>query len=396
MSTSGLSRIRSAPRDGHQHLALVATTIPLTLEKFHREHVRQLHDGGYDVAVVSSPGASMDSLVADLPFVRAHPIRMTRRIAVVADALALGRWIWLLARLRPSLIYAMTPKASLLAMVAGKLARVPRRIYATGGLRLETERGRRLTVLSLTERITCWASTEVVANSRSLADAYLARRLVAPVKLRCTAPGSSHGVDSNYFRPDAVVPVDLAALGLKSGLPVVGFVGRLTSDKGLPILVAACEQVVAERPLQLLVVGPEDETDSSAMRAVLARSTVPVATTGSVSDVRPYFAAMTVNVLPSLREGFPNVVLEAGAMGVPSVVTDATGCVDSVVEGVTGFVVPVNDVAAMVRALADVVSCDAMRVAMGIAARERVVAAFQPAEVVRSSLLLDQRGRATA
>lgn len=382
--------------DDQQPLALITTTVPVTLDKFFREHLRQLHDAGYRLTVVSTPGDSLNTLVGDMPFVRVVALPMIRQIAFFPDLRALLHWIQVLVHLRPAVVIAMTPKASLLSMLAAKLVRVRRRIYTSGGLRLERESGWRLGLLTFMERLTCAASTEVVVNSPSLRRAYVTRRLVKSKKVRCTVPASSHGVDTEHFRPGAASVSDVAELGLARGIPVVGFIGRITSDKGIPALIEACNKVNSIIPIQLLIVGPADEPDSTEMYSLVNRASCSVVLTGPVSDIRPHLTVMAVNVLPSLREGFPNVVLEAAGMGIPSIVTDATGCVDSVVDGVTGIIVPVNNVDALARAMVKILDDHALRELMGRAARARAVELFQPSDVVRSSLSITDRTGGTA
>ncbi len=305
---------------------------------------------------------------------------MRRGIAVLADFGSLMRVMRLIRMRRPYASIAMTPKASLLVMVASFLARTPYRLYATGGLRLEGSEGAQRLVLWLMEKVTCVAANDVVANSRSLAAAYRASRLAVEPKLRTVMEGSSHGVDTEYFFP--------ATQAQRTDGPLqIGFVGRLTRDKGIPTLLEACV-LLAERgaEFELHVVGPQDEPDSAAFLGLMRSQSFVVHVRPPMDDVRPALRNMDVLVLPSLREGFPNVVLEAAAMGIPSVVSDATGCIDSVIDQVTGLVVPVQDPKALAEALCSL-SDDRARVrALGMEARRRAVTDFRPRDVVQGVL----------
>jgi glycosyltransferase involved in cell wall biosynthesis len=289
--------------------------------------------------------------------------------------------------LGPSLVITATPKASLLGQLAGKATRARRRLYYLGGLRLEGERSGRRHLLAAMERLTSWASTEVVANSPSLAARYAELGLAPQRKLRQTRPGSSHGVDGRHFSPRPR-DLDLAdRRGIDPSVPVVGFVGRLTHDKGIDSLIIAMALLRADDvTCQLLVVGAQDEPDSADYLDKLASTGEAVFAVGAVDDVRPYFALMHVHVLPSLREGFPNVVLEAAAMGLPTVTTDATGAIDSVRDGQTGVIVKAHDTRALADAIKTLVRDPDRASRYGAAARSWVTADFRPESVVRTLL----------
>lgn len=366
--------------------ALLTTTISLSADKFYRELVRQLQSDGFDVCIVSSPGQGLTNLCHDLG-VRTRELRMAREISLWADAWSLMKWALVCLQERPQLIVAATPKASLLGLVAAKATRVPRRLYSAVGLRLEGATGNRRRLLAAAERVATGASTEVVVNSPSLAALYRELRLAPARKLRQTFPASSHGVDCLHYRP-SLPNVDLARrLGLDLSIPVVGFIGRLTHDKGIDTLLDAMQQLAgAGLQVQLLVVGPQDEPDSNDYLNRLSTAGGPVVAVGSVEDVRPYFSLMDVHVLPTLREGFPNVVLEASAMGIPTVTTDATGSVDSVLPGKTGIIVQRQQSAALALALRSLIDDPETAAQYGQEARRWVSTAFRPETVVRSLL----------
>lgn len=365
--------------------AVVTTTIPLTLSSFHRELVRQLLDE-FDVHVVSAPGAELEDVASELG-VTPHVIPMSRDISVAGDALALWRWVRLLVTLRPSLLVSATPKASMLSQVAGWLTRVPRRLYVVGGLRLEGSVGPAQRLLVAMERLTFAAATHVVVNSQSLQAKAIELHLARAAKIRTSVPGSSHGVDSQHYQPRARDGALAETLGLTTGIPVVGFVGRLTHDKGIDALIVAARHL-EERgvEVQWLVVGSQIEPDSALYAQRLKDTGSRVTLVGGTTDVRPFFSLMDVHVLPSLREGFPNVVLEASAMAIPTVATDATGAVDSVRHGVTGLIVPVQDGAALAGAVTELLADPSRRARMGEQARQWVASSFDPPSVVASLL----------
>jgi glycosyltransferase involved in cell wall biosynthesis len=367
-------------------VAVVTSTIPITIGKFHRELIRQVQAQGYSVCVVSSPGPELERL-SDEMGVRVRSLPMTRDVSPLADLLALARWFWVCLAERPSLMISATPKASLLSLLAGKTFCRGRRLYYVGGLRLEGEEGRRRQLLNVIERLTSWASTEVVANSQSLASRIAELRLAPQDKLRQTHPGSSHGVDSNHFSPR---PRDLELadkLGISRSVPVIGFVGRLTHDKGIDCLISAVALLRKDGvSCQLIVVGAQIEPDSAIYLDKLESAGGHVIAVGAVDDVRPYFGLMDLHVLPSLREGFPNVVLEASAMGLPTVTTDATGAIDSVQDGKTGLIVRTQDQRGLAEAIKTLIRDPGMASRYGVAARNWVVADFQTEAVVQTLL----------
>jgi len=367
-------------------VALVTSTIPITIDKFHRELIRQIQAEGFDVCVISSPGPELVRVGDDMG-VRVRSLPMAREISPLADLIALVRWLVVCLKERPVFVVSATPKASLLSQLAARATRVRRRLYYMGGLRLEGEQGKVRLLLAAMERLTSWASTEVVANSPSLGARYAELRLAPERKLRQTRPGSSHGVDSSHFAPR---PADLELanqLGIDRSVPVIGVFGRLTHDKGIDALISAMVLLHEEGVgCQLLVVGAQNEPDSATYLDKLGSTGERVFAVGAVDDVRPYFSLTDVHVLPSLREGFPNVVLEASAMGLPTITTDATGAIDSVRDDETGLILKANDSHALAEAIKTLVRDPERASRYGAAARSWVIADFQPELVVRTLL----------
>jgi glycosyltransferase involved in cell wall biosynthesis len=337
-----------------------------------------LVERGWDVHIVSSPGPGLDEL-SDVAGVTIHALPMARNPSPLKDLRALSAWIGLLRRLRPDVISVGTPKAGLLGGIAGSITRVPRRFYLLRGLRLETVHGISFPILWLSERIASASAHRVWAVSASLRDRVVALRLVRPDKVDVLGSGSSNGVSIERFTvTDAARQAAAALLHGRPG-PILGFVGRLHADKGFDLLHDAL-QVLTSRGITgtLLIVGAEDEGGVAASREI-EDGGWSVLRSGHVNDLVPYYAAMDLLCLPTYREGFPNVVLEAAVAEVPCVTTDATGAVDAVVDGQTGVVVTGRDPRGYADAIQKCIEDASLRKAYGANARVRAIADFDQA-----------------
>jgi glycosyltransferase involved in cell wall biosynthesis len=348
-----------------------------------RGRLRALRDAGFDVTVVSSPGVLL-TRTAGLEGVRSVAIPIQRDIAPIADLISLVRLWLLIGRLRPDIVEFSTPKAGFLGTLAAWLRRVPRRVYMLRGLKLETTSGLKHRILLTAERLAARCAHVVLCNSRSLRAQALTLGIGPASRLRLLGEGSSNGVDTHHFSPGrSMVRVRLR---LPQQAKVVGFVGRLTRDKGLPELIEAFEQILQREPdTNLLLVGwfdnGEDELPSSLRERILAHPRIH--RTGYVSDPLPFYRAMDVMVLPTWREGFPNAVLEAAATGIPVVTTLSTGSRDSVVPEVTGLLIPPGYPEAISEAVCKLLADPERARRMGAAARAWVMEHYVDEHVMR-------------
>jgi len=328
-----------------------------------------LREAGFRVTLVSSPGELLERTAARDGVSRVA-LPMQRAIAPFADIWSLARLWWLLRRLKPDLTEFSTPKAGLLGTVAARLAGVPIRIYMLRGLKLETCTGLKRRVLLAAERIASSSAQVVLCNSESLRARAQGLGVAPRTKLSLLGEGSSNGVDMERFSPG---PSDVRdQLGIPAACRVVGFVGRLTRDKGVPELMEAFDAISnADPQAHLLLVGWFDGSEDAlpaSLRDHIERHK-NVHCTGFVDDTAPYYRVMDVLVLPTWREGFPNVVLEAAASGVPVITTVATGSRDSVDPEVTGLLIPTGNPGAISEAVLSLLRNPARRQRMGKAAR---------------------------
>jgi glycosyltransferase involved in cell wall biosynthesis len=339
-----------------------------------------LHACGYDVHAISSPGRLAYEYEASEP-VTVHRVPMTRAITPLADLVALVRLVRELRMLRPAIVQAGTPKGGLLGILAAWLVGVPVRIYHVRGLPLTTAAGLRRRLLRLTERVACGCATRVLCVSRSMREVIVAEGVCHPDRIEVLLEGSSNGVDARRFdsaRTAEWRPAVRQRLGVPADAVVIGFVGRLVREKGIVELVEAWRRLrEANQAARLLLIGPfEDEDPLPPQVRQTLESDPRVHLTGVAWDTPSLYAAMDMLCLPSHREGFPNVLLEAAAMQLPVVASDVPGVVDAVRDGETGTLVRARDAAALAAALARYAADPALRASHGTRGRAWILKSF--------------------
>jgi glycosyltransferase involved in cell wall biosynthesis len=359
------------PTDLNPHIVVGITSSQTCLNLTGR--LSALREAGFRVTLMSSPGDLLDR-TARLEGAEAVAVPIKRTIAPWADLVSLVRLWWLLMVLQPDITEFSTPKAGLLGSIASLLAGVPRRVYMVRGLKLESTSGLKRRILLATERVAAGCSQVVLCNSESMRDEALSLGIASATKLKVLGEGSSNGVDLARFSPG---PSDIRErLGIPVVAPVVGFVGRLTRDKGVPELVEAFDAILKRVPeAHLLLVGWFDAAEDALNQSVRKRieNHPRIHCTGYTADTAPYYRAMDAMVLPTWREGFPNAVLEAAATGIPVVTTLCTGSRDSVVPEVTGLLIPPGYPEAISEAVLRILLNKELRLRMGVAARRWVL-----------------------
>jgi glycosyltransferase involved in cell wall biosynthesis len=353
------------------------TTVPMTF-LFLGGQLGYMRNRGFELHGISSSGAQLEEGIP------VHVVRMHRRITPLHDLVALF-CIWkVLRHIRPQIVHSHTPKGGLLGMMAAGLFRVPVRVYHMRGLPFVTATGLKRVLLRWSEIISCTLSHQIICVSHSLRETAIAEGVCPAGKIKVLLSGSGNGVDAeNRFNPARVGERNRHEVRVRLDIPqdalVIGFVGRVVRDKGVVELIQAWETLNKEfDSLHLLIVGPFESQDPVPLgvRGTL-RHDPGIRLTGMVGDVSPLYSAMDVVALPTYREGFPNVPLEAAAMELPVVASRVVGCVDAVQDGMTGTLVPPHDSAALTDAIRLYLNDPDLRRRHGQAGRERVLREFR-------------------
>lgn len=364
-------------------ILVYVTNAPQSLALF-TGHIGYMKARGFEVHAVSAPGELL-SEIGERQNIEVHAIDMARQISPISDLVAVTKLYRLFRILKPTLVHANFPKGGLLGVIAARLARVPIVVYGMRGLIFESKQGARRGLLFSTEALSCGLAHRVICNSFSNRERAISLGLCREENIRVLANGSSNGVDAaGRFNPRNLSPGIEQQIRDDYQIPgdarVVGFVGRIVRDKGIVELESAWQLLKARFPnLFLLLVGPvEDHDPVPPMVLGSLREDPRVRFIGSVRETPPFYAAMDIMVLPSHREGFSNTLLEAAAMELPVVSTKVDGCVDAVVDGVTGLLVPVRNSQALAAAIERLIVDPELRQQMGQAGRQRVLRDFRP------------------
>ena len=361
-----------------------ATTIPLSLDIFCKDMLKEL-SSQYDILAVSSPGEELDR-VAAREGVAIAKVAMQRHIAPFHDFISLLKLIRLFYREKPWIVHSMTPKAGLLCMIAAKLCRVPHRIHTFTGLIWPTASGLKRKILIATDKLLCSCATIIIPEGNGVKQDLLSARITSK-PLNVLANGNVRGIDLNHYRlSDEVVQ---QAKGLRKDNTITYiFIGRLVADKGITELVNAFVKLnQLHDNTRLLLVGPKEQERSPLPSHILQtiESHKSIEAVGMQHDIRPWLAAADVFVFPSYREGFPNVVIEAGAMALPSIVTDINGSNEIIIEGKNGLIIPSHDSDSLFNSMLRLYSDASLRQSLSRNARDLIADRFD-CHLVRKAL----------
>ncbi len=376
------------------------TTIPLTAKSFLTGQLRWYRQQGFDVTLASSPGQDLRDFGRQ-EGIHVRPLALTRSISPIRDLKSLSQCVQLFREVKPDIVHAHTPKAGLVAMVAARRLGIPVRIYHLHGLRFETETGIRRKLLLGAERLACSSATDILSVSHSVRRAAMHQKLCRRKPIQVLHNGSINGLDSSRFCPERaglrLRRQTRQELGIPADAIVLGFVGRIVRDKGIRELMSAWQQLRAEfSQLQLLLVGAFESggcLPEGTLRELHPGDRVHMP--GWNWKTERYYAAMDVLTLPSYREGMAYSLLEAASMGLPTVTSQVTGCIDAIVDGRTGTAVPCADVPALIAAIGRYLRDPQLRKQHGLAGRDRIVRDFKPQDIWAATFQHYQRSLAT-
>lgn len=313
--------------------------------------IPELKEMGYEVVSVSSDGPDLQE-VRDAGG-RAIAVEMQRRISPIKDIKSLWNLIKVFRKEKPVMVHSMTPKAGLLCMLAGWFTRVPVRVHTFTGLVFPTSTGVKRRILMATDWLTCACATHVIPEGEGVKNDLLNHKITKK-DIKVLGYGNVKGIDLEYFNPDIPEVVEKAGQIRKEGVFTFIFVGRLVGDKGINELIQAFDRLNSEFPnTRLLLVGRKEQDLDPLKPETLKRidENSNIEAVGSQTDVRPWLVASDAFVFPSYREGFPNVVIEAGAMGLASIVTDINGSREIIIDGKNGIVISPQNAEALYKAM---------------------------------------------
>lgn len=314
------------------------TTVPISLSGLFKGQLKMLNEH-FDLVGVSSPGPALEE-AHQREGIRVIALPMERRISPVKDFISLVRMVLLFLKEQPDMIHSYTPKAGLISMMAGWITCVPVRMHTFTGLVFPTATGLKQKILIWTDCLTCACATHINPEGNGVMQD-LIRYHITKKPLKIIANGNVNGIDLDYFQRTPEV-MQAAEAYRKEGVFTFCFVGRVVRDKGINELVSAFTKLQKKyAQIRLILVGPFekklDPVSEETEKQIFNHPAIDFM--DFQEDIRPSLVVADALVFPSYREGFPNVVLQAGAMGLPSIVTNINGCNEIIEQGKNGVII---------------------------------------------------------
>ncbi|MBF6652513.1 glycosyltransferase family 1 protein [Flavobacterium columnare] len=356
------------------------TTVPISLEKLLTGQLTYMSQF-YEVIAISSEKENLVKFGKSnqLPV---FYLNLTRKITPFHDLYAIFRLVVFLIKTKPEIVHTHTPKAGMVGMLASKLAGVPHRLHTVAGLPLMEAVGVKRKILNLVEKLTYVCATKVYPNSKGLEEFILENNFAPKEKIKIIGNGSSNGINTAFFASEQISEEE--TLKLKAQLDIAKddfifiFVGRLVKDKGINELITAFTNLNLSKT-KLLLVGPLESDLDPLLPETLTEidENINIINVGYQSDVRPYFKVANVLVFPSYREGFPNVLMQAGAMGLPAIVSNINGCNEIIEEEKNGLIIPVKNSKAIEEAMRKVYQEKSLFDQLKSNARQMIVSRYE-------------------
>ena len=334
------------------------TTVPVSLQLLLKGQMKFMKQQGFDVTMISSDGEEVAALIKQEEC--SHiAVNLTRTISPIKDLIALFKLVKILKRIKPEIVHTHTPKAGLIGMWAAKMAGVPIRLHTIAGLPWVEYDGFIKTILIQVEKLTAFAAHQIFPNS-FIQQQFLYQHNIARGKMKVLGKGSSNGINTDFFSVSTEIQQQANELRKSENISqdawVWIFVGRIVKDKGIAELLEAFVKINASYPDDRLWLLGEEELDLDPLDAKhkeILHHHPAIRCWGFQKDIRPYLAASKLLVFPSYREGFPNVPMQAGAMGCALILSDINGCNEIVNQGKDGWLVPVKNSIELTKAMSE-------------------------------------------
>lgn len=375
------------------------STVPTSLTLF-LNGVFEVLMSNYELLLVSSPGKELDELHNKYG-VKTIGVSMQRRFSPLKDLISLWKLILVFHKEKPYMVHSMTPKAGLLCMLAAWVTRIPRRVHTFTGLVWPTATGLTRKILMATDWLTCACATHIIPEGKGVMNDL--QQHITHKPMRVLGYGNVRGIDINYWRKTNASSNKLREIKRDDVFTFI-FVGRIVRDKGINELIAAFDKLSQEHKVRLLLVGTfEDALDpvsESTKKIIEGNSSIEYLGPQYGTDLLACYAASDCFAFPSYREGFPNTVLEAGAMELPSIVTDINGSREIIVckneENTSpikdmklcdnGIIIPPRNEDLLYKAMEEIFKNDNVRAMMASQAREMVASRFEQSFVQKCLL----------
>lgn len=370
------------------------TTVPLSLDKLLTGQLKYMQNNGFKAYMISSASDNIKALEIreEATFLT---VNMSRSITLIKDFIGLVKLVRILYKLKPSIVHTHTPKAGLLGTMAAWLTGTPVRLHTVAGLPLMESTGFKRFVLELVEKLTYFCANRVYPNSQNLKEFIINNKFCSPQKLKVIGNGSSNGIDAEYFSLTDDIAAGAAVLRLLHDIReddfVFVFIGRLVKDKGIEELISGFVFLAKKHiNIKLLLVGPtENELDPlSPLCAKEIEQNIRIILVGYQADIRPYLALSHVLVLPSYREGFPNVPMQAGCFDLPCIVTDINGCNEIIEDETNGLIIRPKNTADLEKAMGRLITDKQLYIKLKSNARKMIVDRYE--QTAFWSLLLEE------
>jgi glycosyltransferase involved in cell wall biosynthesis len=364
----------------------IVSAVPETILAFMSKHLQVLSQEYSTFAICSNTGnIPVERLIPDVAYI---DIFIERKISPLKDIFSLYKLITLFRQQQFTMVQSITPKAGLLTMLAAWICRVPIRIHVFTGQVWVTRSGFSRWYLKSFDRLIAMLSTSVLADSPSQKKFLVAEGIVSALNIQVLADGSICGVDTSRFKPNAEAKKNIRAqLGIPEEATVALFMGRLKKDKGVLDLARAFGELESEvTNLYVLFVGPDEERLIDQILQLTSYRRNQLRFVGHVNNPEDFIAAADFLCLPSYREGFGLVTIEAAAVGIPTLASRIYGITDAIIDGVTGILHEPGDLAGIAEGLSAMTAIPETRISMGDAAQKRALKLFPTSRVINAQL----------